>query len=116
MSRTSFRPTPALARKVTGPNLKSSDMAGLFHERLSTDHLAIDRNAAARPDQDDLAGNDRLREDFDGLPVPSPDGKMLAWTSSRAGGEAGQLFLAQWNHENALEAIRNAPLRKASKQ
>jgi hypothetical protein len=22
------------------------------------------------------------------------------------------LFLAQWNHEKALEAIRNAPLRK----
>jgi len=49
---------------------------------------------------------------FDGLPVPSPDGTMLAWTSSRSGGAAGQLFLAQWNHEKALEAIRNAPLRK----
>jgi Tol biopolymer transport system component len=51
---------------------------------------------------------------FDGLPVPSPDGKQLAWTSSRSGGAAGQLFLAQWNHEKALEAIRNAPLRKPS--
>ena len=49
---------------------------------------------------------------FDGLPVPSPDGKTLAWTSSRSGGAAGQLFLAQWNHEKALEAIRNAPLQK----
>jgi Tol biopolymer transport system component len=49
---------------------------------------------------------------FDGLPVPSPDGKTLAWTSSRSGGAAGQLFLAQWNHEKALEAIHNAPLRK----
>jgi Tol biopolymer transport system component len=49
---------------------------------------------------------------FDGLPVPSPDGKTLAWTSSRSGGAAGQLFLAQWNHEKALEAIRDAPLRK----
>ena len=48
---------------------------------------------------------------FDGLPVPSPDGKTLAWTSSRSGGAAGQLFLAQWNHEKALEAVRNAPLR-----
>jgi Tol biopolymer transport system component len=53
---------------------------------------------------------------FDGLPVPSPDGKMLAWTSSRSGGAAGQLFLAQWNHEKALEAIRNAPPRKSSKK
>lgn len=49
---------------------------------------------------------------FDGLPVPSPDGKTLAWTSSRSGGAAGQLFLARWNHEKALEAIRNAPLRE----
>ncbi|MGB7217340.1 MAG: hypothetical protein WBD07_00905 [Vicinamibacterales bacterium] len=48
---------------------------------------------------------------FDGLPVPSPDGKTLAWTSSRSGGTAGQLFLAQWNHEKAVEVIRNAPLR-----
>src|SRR5262250_3378954 len=46
---------------------------------------------------------------FDGLPVPSPDGRQLAWTSSRSGGSAGQLFLAQWNHQKALEAIRNAP-------
>ena len=52
---------------------------------------------------------------FDGLPVPSPDGKQLAWTSSRAGGSAGQLFLGQWNHEKALEAIRNAPPRKPAK-
>src|SRR5437667_370712 len=53
---------------------------------------------------------------FDGLPVPSPDGKQLAWTSSRSGGSAGQLFLAQWNHEKALEAIRNAPPKKPSKK
>src|SRR6476619_4995874 len=30
-------------------------------------------------------------EGFDGLPVPSPDGTQLAWTSSRAGGSDGQL-------------------------
>jgi Tol biopolymer transport system component len=53
---------------------------------------------------------------FDGLPVPSPDGTMLAWTSSRSGGAAGQLFLAQWNHAKALDAIRNAPPRKPSKK
>ena len=52
---------------------------------------------------------------FDGLPVPSPDGKTLAWTSSRAGGSAGQLFLAQWNHDKALEALKNAPPRKPAK-
>jgi Tol biopolymer transport system component len=49
---------------------------------------------------------------FDGLPVPSPDGSMLAWTSSRGGGTAGQLFLAQWNHQAALEALRKSPPRR----
>ena len=53
---------------------------------------------------------------FDGLPVPTPDGRQLAWTSSRAGGSEGQLYLAQWNHEKALEAIRKAPPRKPSKK
>jgi Tol biopolymer transport system component len=48
---------------------------------------------------------------FDGLPVPSPDGTQLAWTSSRSGGGAGQIFLAQWNHQKALEAIKAAPAR-----
>jgi len=49
---------------------------------------------------------------FDGLPVPSPDGRRLAWTSSRGGGREGQLFLADWNHERALEALRASPNRK----
>jgi Tol biopolymer transport system component len=53
---------------------------------------------------------------FDGLPVPSPDGKLLAWTSTRGGGSAGQLYLAQWNHEKALEALAKAPLRKAARK
>jgi Tol biopolymer transport system component len=50
---------------------------------------------------------------FDGLPVPSPDGRQLAWTSSRGGGREGQIFLAQWSHDAALAAIRSAPPRKA---
>lgn len=48
---------------------------------------------------------------FDGLPVPSPDGRRLAWTSSRGGGREGQLFLADWNHDSALAALRAAPNR-----
>jgi Tol biopolymer transport system component len=51
---------------------------------------------------------------FDGLPVPSADGTRLAWTSNRSGGSGGQLFLADWNHAAALQAIKNAPLRKAN--
>lgn len=48
---------------------------------------------------------------FDSLPVPSPDGKQLAWTSSRSGGGA-QIFVGQWNHDKALEALRSASLRQ----
>jgi Tol biopolymer transport system component len=42
---------------------------------------------------------------FDGLPVFSPDGKKLAWTSNRGGDGKSQIFLADWNHEAALAAI-----------
>jgi Tol biopolymer transport system component len=53
---------------------------------------------------------------FDGLPVPSPDGRRLVWTSNRSGGTAGQLFLADWNHEKAREALRMAPARQSKGQ
>jgi Tol biopolymer transport system component len=55
---------------------------------------------------------------FDGLPVPSPDGTQMAWTSSRAGGagSAGQIYLAQWNHEAAMAALKAAGPRQASKK
>jgi Tol biopolymer transport system component len=49
---------------------------------------------------------------FDGLPVPSPDGRRLAWTSTRDGATLGQIFLADWNHEKALEALEKAPPRR----
>ena len=45
---------------------------------------------------------------FDGLPVPSPDGNRLAWTSTRGGGSDGQIYQAQWNHAKALEALAMA--------
>jgi Tol biopolymer transport system component len=50
---------------------------------------------------------------FDGLPVPSPDGTQMAWTSNRGGGREGQIYLAQWNHQKALEALKNAGARLA---
>jgi Tol biopolymer transport system component len=53
---------------------------------------------------------------FDSLAAFSPDGKQLAWTSTRAGGDQGQVYLAQWNHEKALEALNNAPPRKPAKK
>src|SRR6476620_5302391 len=42
---------------------------------------------------------------FDGLPVFTPDGKQLAWTSSRTSSGQSQLFLANWNHQRARELL-----------
>jgi Tol biopolymer transport system component len=51
---------------------------------------------------------------FDGLPVPTPDGQTLAWTSGRGGGSGAQIYFAQWNHQRALDALAAAPARRAS--
>ncbi len=48
---------------------------------------------------------------FDGLPVFSPDGKRLCWTSGRTTDKKSQLFMAEWNDEAALAALREAPVR-----
>ena len=48
---------------------------------------------------------------FDSLPVFSPDGKKLAWTSGRTADHKSQIFIADWNDEAALAAIEQSPLR-----
>src|SRR6478735_1255576 len=48
---------------------------------------------------------------FDGLPVLSPDGKKLCWTSGRTGDGKSQLFIADWNDEAARAALGGAPKR-----
>lgn len=48
---------------------------------------------------------------FDGLPVFSPDGRQLSWTSARTADARSQLFMAQWNHTAALQALATAPPR-----
>jgi Tol biopolymer transport system component len=48
---------------------------------------------------------------FDGLPVPSPDGTQLAWTSTRRSENHGQILLGEWNHARAVEVLRLAPSR-----
>jgi Tol biopolymer transport system component len=49
---------------------------------------------------------------MDGLPVFSPDGDSLAWTSKRAGADVGaQIWMGDWNHTAALQALEEAPAR-----
>ena len=51
------------------------------------------------------AGTPRATEIVD----VSLSGRRLAWTTNRGGGREGQIFLADWNHEAALAAVRGAP-------
>ncbi len=44
-------------------------------------------------------------EGFDGLPVFTPDGNALLWTSNRTENKQSQLFRADWNHELAMELL-----------
>ncbi|MFT5467860.1 MAG: Tol biopolymer transport system component [Verrucomicrobiales bacterium] len=47
---------------------------------------------------------------FDGLPCFSPDGKSLAWTTNRTAEKKSQIYIADWNHEAALDALgKSAP-------
>ena len=45
---------------------------------------------------------------FDGLPVFAPNGKQLAWTIDRTNNKAGQIHVAEWNHEAALKALKSS--------
>lgn len=45
------------------------------------------------------------KEGFDGLPVFTPDGKAITWTSDRTPEKKGHLFHGKWNHEKALESL-----------
>lgn len=43
---------------------------------------------------------------FDGLPVFTPDGKQLAWTSTRTKEKRSQIFIGQWNDEGARKSLK----------
>lgn len=49
---------------------------------------------------------------FDGLPVFSPDGKTLTWTSNRSPEGKSQLFTARWDDSAAQRLLEGSPLRK----
>ncbi|MEW8024962.1 MAG: M28 family peptidase [Candidatus Thiodiazotropha sp.] len=42
---------------------------------------------------------------FDGLPVFSPDGDRLSWTSKRGTDKTSQIFLADWNDQEARRLL-----------
>ena len=42
---------------------------------------------------------------FDGLPVFTPDGKKLSWTSGRTANTQSQIFMADWDHDHARTAL-----------
>ena len=46
---------------------------------------------------------------FDGLPVFTPDGKQLSWTTNRTTNSQSQIFIAEWNHQQALKLLGLAP-------
>ncbi len=45
------------------------------------------------------------KEGFDGLPVFTPDGQYITWTSDRTQKKKGHLFHGKWNHEKALKSL-----------
>ena len=51
------------------------------------------------------------RAGFDGLPVFSPNGSQLCWTSNATPEKQSQLFIANWNHNGALAALQQSPSR-----
>ncbi|MEQ9410821.1 MAG: M28 family peptidase [Fuerstiella sp.] len=42
---------------------------------------------------------------FDGLPVFTPDGNRISWTTNRTTNSQSQIFLAEWNHKQALQLL-----------
>ncbi|MEM9283639.1 MAG: M28 family peptidase [Verrucomicrobiota bacterium] len=52
---------------------------------------------------------------FDGLPVFSPDGNQLSWTSNRTPSKQSQIFLAKWDHDVALSLLGGSESKNSEK-
>lgn len=59
----------------------------------------IDREGKSRPVRVTYS------EGFDGLPVFSPDGRRLSWTSDRTPGKRSHIFFAEWNDHEARRLL-----------
>ena len=55
------------------------------------------------------------RNGFDSLPTFSPDGNTISWTSNATPTKKSQIFIGDWNHENAMAALLNSPERDKKK-
>ena len=60
---------------------------------------------AAEPTDDTRPVRVTSTEGFDGLPVFTPDGDGLSWTSNRTDSGRSQIFLADWDHAAARRAL-----------
>jgi Tol biopolymer transport system component len=50
------------------------------------------------------------REGFDGLPTFARDGETISWTSNATSSGNSQIFIANWDHQEALAMLEEAPL------
>ncbi|MEO8351759.1 MAG: M28 family peptidase, partial [Chthoniobacteraceae bacterium] len=105
-------------RQVT--DFKSMSWAPYYHP--SGDYLIFTSNKLGFDNFElfmvDAAGTKEpvrvtFTDGFDGLPVFSPDGTQLCWTSNRGSGESSQLWLAKWNDTAARHALDQSPTRGA---
>jgi len=114
-----MKPDGSDIRKIT--NFKSMSWAPYFHP--SGDYIIFASNKLGFTNFElylvDTLGQHQPvrvteRAGFDGLPVFSPDGTRLCWTSNATPEKQSQLFLANWDHRGALAALDQAPERIAS--
>ncbi len=93
-------------------HLKAMSWAPYFHP--SGDYLIFTTNLQGFANFElyivDAAGKHEpvrvtTTDGFDGLPVFSPDGKKLSWTSGRGPGGNSQIYLSDWNDEAARASL-----------